>query len=203
MWAEFQNAALLWQQAHPLLAPLAFAAVFVLLSALALPGCGPLALLAGAAWGVGLGTLAVGLASTAGATLAFLGARHLGREALTRGDGPRPGSRLDRARGLLARAEAVLERGGPLALVWLRLVPIVPYPLLNPLLGLTRMTLRGFVGPSFVGLLIGSLPWVCAGQAVSSSWQAGGLDLPSLALAASLFLITPLLAARMLKRAQA
>ncbi|MCE2915807.1 MAG: VTT domain-containing protein [Rubrivivax sp.] len=199
IWASLPDTLLLWQQAHPLLAPLAFAVVFVLLSALSLPGCGPLALMAGAAWGLAAGTLAVGLASTVGATLAFLAARRLARAA----PAPRPGSRLARARGWLDRGEALLERGGPLALVWLRLVPIVPYPLLNPLLGLTRISLRGFVVPSFFGLLIGSLPWVSAGQALSKSWHAGGLDVPSTAVAASLFVLTPLLAARMLRRTAA
>jgi uncharacterized membrane protein YdjX (TVP38/TMEM64 family) len=198
-WTQLQDTALAWQQAHPALAPLAWAALFVLLSALALPGCGPLALLAGAAWGVGVGTVAVGAASTLGATLAFLGARHLARNAKPAS----PGSRRERAAALLARGEALLDRGGPLALVWLRLVPVVPYPLLNPLLGLTRMPLSQFFWPSLVGLVIGSLPWVCAGQAVARSWQIGGLDLPSLAVAASLFLITPLLAARMLKKVPA
>jgi uncharacterized membrane protein YdjX (TVP38/TMEM64 family) len=194
-WSQLQDTALAWQQAHPALAPLAWAGLFVLLSALALPGCGPLALLAGAAWGVGAGTLAVGAASTLGATLAFLAARRLARDARPAA----PGSRRAKAAALLSRGEALLELGGPLALVWLRLIPVVPYPLLNLLLGLTRMRLSQFFWPSLVGLVIGSLPWVCAGQAVARSWQLGGLDVPSLAVAASLFLITPLIAARMLK----
>jgi uncharacterized membrane protein YdjX (TVP38/TMEM64 family) len=192
----------LWQQAHPLLAPVvtlaAFLLVFVLLSALALPGCGPLALLAGAQWGWVAGTLLVGLASTLGATLSFLAARRLGRAAVP----ARPGSRRAKAEAWLMRGDTLLERGGPLALVGLRLLPLVPYPLLNPLLGLGRIGLAGFFWPSLLGLTLGSLPWVCAGQALAGSWRLGGLDAPALAVAASLFLITPLVAARLLKKAR-
>jgi uncharacterized membrane protein YdjX (TVP38/TMEM64 family) len=188
----------LWQQAHPWIAPLAFAAVFALLSALAIPGCGPLAMLAGATWGWQVGTLLVGLASTLGATMSFLVARRITRGARP----PRPGSRLARARDWLQRGDALLARGGPLALVWLRLLPLVPYPLLNPLLGMGRMDLARFFWPSLLGLTLGSLPWVGAGQALVGSWRQGTLDLPAAALAASLFLLTPLVAARMLKEAR-
>lgn len=189
----------LWQQTHPWLAPLAFGLVFAMLSALAIPGCGPLALLAGASWGWLAGTLLVGLASTLGATLSFLVARRFGRAAAP----ARPGSRRARAQAWLTRGDALLERGGPLALLWLRLLPVVPYPLLNPLLGLGRIRLASFFWPSLVGLTLGSLPWVGAGQALAGSWRLGELDVPATALAASLFLLTPLVAARMIRRADA
>jgi uncharacterized membrane protein YdjX (TVP38/TMEM64 family) len=151
-----------WQDAAPLGFLLGFAALFTLLSALALPGCAPLALLAGSAFGGLAGTLVVGGASTLGALLAFLAARHWAREGVRR--------RLGRRLRVLDDAVA---RHGAWALFWLRLVPLVPYPLLNPLLGVSGLSTRGFLWPSLAGLTLGSLPYVWAGQALGG-WLAEG-----------------------------
>mgnify|MGYP000084119165 CR=1 FL=1 len=75
-WRQQHGVWSAWQMARPLTFLLGFMALFTLLSALALPGCAPLALLAGTAFGAVGGTLLVGLASTLGATIAFLVARH-------------------------------------------------------------------------------------------------------------------------------
>ena len=60
----------------------AFFGVYVVVTALSLPGAVPLTLAGGALFGLGLGTLVVSFASTAGATLAMLVSRHLLREAV-------------------------------------------------------------------------------------------------------------------------
>lgn len=142
-----------WRATHPVLFTLGFGLVFALLSALTLPGCSVLALVAGPLFGPIAGTLLLGAASTAGAVLPFLGARHLARDAAQARHGHR-----------LQSLEALLVRGGPWSLLALRVVPLVPFPVLNPLLGLTRMSLRSFVLPSFAGLTLASVPWVWLGQ---------------------------------------
>jgi uncharacterized membrane protein YdjX (TVP38/TMEM64 family) len=162
-WWQQQHAQWrLWQEAAPVGFLLGFALLFTLLSALALPGCAPLALLAGSAFGGVAGALVVGGASTLGALLAFLAARHWARE--------RVQLRLGHRLRLL---DDTVARHGPWALFWLRLVPLVPYPLLNPLLGLSRLSTRGFVWPSLAGLTVGSLPYVWAGQSLGA-WLAEG-----------------------------
>ncbi|MCU0920011.1 MAG: VTT domain-containing protein [Burkholderiaceae bacterium] len=161
-WQQQQGQWRLWQEAAPLSFLFGFALLFTLLSALALPGCGPLALIAGSAFGGLAGTLVVGGASTLGALLAFLAARHWGRERVQRRLGHR-----------LRLLDDAVDRHGPWALFWLRLVPLVPYPLLNPLLGLSRLSTRDFLWPSLAGLTVGSLPYAWAGQSLGT-WLAEG-----------------------------
>ena len=156
--------------------------LFVLLSALALPGCAALSLLAGSAFGTLAGTLLVGLASTLGALLAFLAARHWARERVQR----RLGHRLQ---GL----DALIARHGAPGLVGLRLLPLLPYPVLNPLLGLSRMSVPAFFWPSLAGLTLGSLPYVWAGQSLQALLQGlPGRHLLWLAAACSLLLAAAL-----------
>ena len=191
-WRQQHGLWLAWQAARPLAFLLGFLLVFTLLSALALPGCAPLALLAGSAFGAVGGTLVVGLASTLGATLSFLAARHLARTALRQ----RLGHRLQ-------ALDAAAQRDGPLWLFWLRLVPLVPYPVINPLLGLSRLSLAGFVLPSLAGLTLGSVPYVWAGTSLGGLWQGGAPDWWLLAAAAVVLAATAALARQRLQHASA
>ena len=192
-WWRHQHAvSAAWQAAQPLAFLLGFLLVFTLLSALALPGCAPLALLAGSAFGAVGGTLVVGLASTLGATLSFLAARHLARTQLRQ----RLGHRLQ-------ALDAAAQRDGPLWLFWLRLVPLLPYPVINPLLGLSRLSLAGFVWPSLAGLTLGSVPYVWAGTSLLGLWQGGAPDWWLLAAAAGLLAATAALARQRLQHAPA
>lgn len=161
-----------WLQAHqqtlltaverrPWTSGLGFFLVFTLLSALALPGCGLLALGAGLCFGWPAGTLLVLVASTVGATLSFLAARHLWRDAVQQRWGHR-----------LVAVEAGLARDGAFYLFALRLAPVIPYALINPLMGLSSMPTRRFFGVSLLGMLAGSAAYVYAGTtlAQAASW---------------------------------
>src|SRR5512147_3118913 len=117
-----------WCEQHPVAFTLGFALLFALMAAVTLPGCSVLSLMAGPLFGAVAGTLLVGVASTIGATASFLAARHLARPAAQARFGHR-----------LRPVEAFLARHGRWSLFVLRLVPLVPFPVLNPLLGLTRM----------------------------------------------------------------
>ena len=177
-WWQQQHAQWrLWQEAAPLSFLIGFVLIFTLLSALAVPGCAPLALLAGSAFGGLAGTLIVGGASTLGALLAFLAARHWARERVQRRLGHR-----------LRMLDDAVARHGTWALFWLRLVPLVPYPLLNPLLGVSRLSTRGFLWPSLAGLTLGSLPYVWAGQSLGAWLAEGRPDWGALAAVAAMLL---------------
>lgn len=169
-----------WHEAAPQLFPLAFFAAFVLLSALALPGCSVLALAAGGCFGLVSGTLLVGVASTVGACASMLASRHWLRAPVLRRWGPR-----------LTRIESAMAREGPLVLFTLRLVPVVPYPLLNPLMGLTRMPLASFALLSLAGMLPGTAAYVLAGTDLARWLNGGSLWSPTLVAAVGLLALLP------------
>jgi uncharacterized membrane protein YdjX (TVP38/TMEM64 family) len=163
-WLRGQQSAMLAQQAaHPLAFTACLFMVFAALSAFALPGCSVLALAAGLCLGLMPGTLLVGLASTVGATLSFLAARFWWRDAVQQRWGHR-----------LANVEQSLARDGAYYLFSLRLAPVIPYALVNPLMGLSAMPTARFFGVSFLGMLPGSAVYVYAGTVFGQvqSWQA-------------------------------
>ncbi len=73
----------------------------------------------------------------------------------------------------MQRFDGLMRSQGGLWLVALRLLPVVPFPALNPLLGLSSMPLRSFFWPSLVGLTLGSLPYVWAGLSLMDAWRTG------------------------------
>jgi uncharacterized membrane protein YdjX (TVP38/TMEM64 family) len=173
------HAALLaWHGERPLEVLCAFCLVFTLMSALAIPGCSVLAVGAGAVFGLPAGALLVSLTSAVGATLSFALARRFAREPLRRRFGPR-----------LDAIDAGWQRDGALYLFSLRMAPVVPYALLNPLMGLTAMPTWTFFWVSAVGMLAGSAFYAAAGAGIGQ-WAGGGL--PSTAVLASLALMTML-----------
>lgn len=164
---------LAWHSAEPVLFCTGFFVAFAVLSATALPGCGVLALIAGMCFGWVVGTLVVAVASTVGATASFLLARRWWRDAVRRRWGHR-----------LLAIEAGLARDGALYLFALRLAPVIPYALINPLMGLTGMSTRLFASVSLVGMLAGSAAYAYAGALLAHA--AGPHDLLSPGLAAAL-----------------
>src|SRR5574337_1103909 len=112
----------------------AFVAVYILQTALSLPGAAILSLAAGAIFGALMGMLYVNIGATVGASLAFLVARYLFRDTIRNKFGTP-----------LEKINAELETRGLNYLLFLRLVPIFPFFLINLGAGLTGMPLRTFV----------------------------------------------------------
>lgn len=120
--------------------------VFVLVYAVAVPAPFPKSVLnavAGLAFGIPVGASAVIVGATAGAIGAFLLGRRLGRDAVA-----------ELARGRLARVDALVERYGVTAAVAVRVVPVLPFTVLNYACGVTAMRLRHYA----VGTAIGTVP---------------------------------------------
>ena len=148
-------------------------AIYVLITGLSLPLATVMTLVI--AWlfkmvfGPGLGfVLAVAVVScgsTAGATVCFLLSRYLLRDAVRN----RFGSRL-------AAFNEALSREGPYCLFLLRLTPVVPFFVVNLVMGVTSLGVRTFWWVSQVGMLPGTLVYVYAGWAVPSlkTLAAGG-----------------------------
>ena len=153
----------------PVSVMLGFIALYVAVTALSLPGAVILTLTAGALFGLALGTLVVSVASTAGATLAMLSARTVLRDWVQSKWGQRLGSIQQ---GIAAQ--------GAFYLFSLRLLPVVPFFLLNLAMGLTRMKVWTYAWVSQIGMLAGTLAYVNAGTQLGQISSLGGILSPAL-----------------------
>ncbi|MDV5825340.1 FAD-dependent oxidoreductase [Sphingobium naphthae] len=151
----------------PLLVVASFFAVYVVLTALSVPGAVILTLAAGALFGVAAGTLIVSFASSIGATLAFLASRHLFRDAVQSRFGAR-----------LRRINDGVERDGAFYLFSLRLVPIFPFFAVNLLMGLTPIRTWTFYWASQMGMLLGTIVYVNAGTQLARIEQLRDIASP-------------------------
>lgn len=141
-----------------------FLLLFTLLSAFAVPGCSVLGVVAGLCWGGAWGAVLMSAAATLGATVAFMASRHLARDRV------RVWVAQQRWAPRWQRLEALVHHHpwqAALALFSLRLAPVVPYPMVNPLMGLGPMPWRTFAGVSFLGMLPGSAAYTWAGAVLS------------------------------------
>ena len=162
-----QTDLLAWRANHPWQSGLAFFAVYVMVTALSLPGAAIMTLAIGALFGLVTATILVSFASTAGATLAFLLARTLFRDPVKRRFGDR-----------LAPIEAGLSKDGALYLLSLRLAPVFPFFLINILMGLTEMPVLRYALVSQVGMLPGTIVYVNAGTQLASLTSLKGILSP-------------------------
>jgi dihydrolipoamide dehydrogenase len=153
------------------LAVFIYAAVYIVITALSLPGAAVMTLAGGAVFGLWAGTLIVSFASTIGATLAFLTSRFLLRDYIQ-----------DRFSDRLQKINEGVETDGSFYLFTLRLVPVFPFFVINLVMGLTPIKTGIFYIVSQVGMLPGTLAYVNAGTQLSQVESASGiLSLPLLA----------------------
>lgn len=187
-----QGELLAWRDAQPLTAALGFVGLYVAATALSIPGATVLTLAGGALFGLATGTLLVAVAATIGATLAMLVARYLLRDFVKARFG-------ERIRAL----DAGIERDGALYLFTLRLVPVVPFFLINLAAGLTALPVRTYVWVSGLGMLPGTVVYVNAGTQLGRVESLSGLLSPGLIASFVLLGVFPLLARRALDAWQA
>ena len=132
--------------------------------------------------------LAVNVAATAGAVLAFLSARYRLGESLQ-----------ERYREQLARFNAEIERNGPRYLLTLRLLPVFPFFLVNFLSGLTRVPLATFIWTTSLGIIPGSAVYAFAGGQLETVHDIGDVLSARVLLAfgsLALFTLTPAIISR-------
>lgn len=159
-----------------------FLIVYIVSTAASLPGATILTLAGGAIFGFWFGTLLVSIASTLGATLAFLVSRFLLRDFVE----ARFGNRL----GAINRG---IEREGALYLFTLRLVPLFPFFLVNLTMGMTSIKTLTFLFVSQVGMLPGTAVYVNAGTQLAQLDSLKGILSPPLLLSFVLIGVLPLL----------
>ena len=168
---------------HPFLFAGGFFTVYVAYVAAALPGIEVLSLAAGALFGLVEGTVLVSFASTLGATLAMLASRFLFRDAVVRHFGAR-----------LQGIDRGLARDGAFYLFSLRLIPAVPFFLINLLAGLAPIRARTYWWVSQLGMLPATLVYVNAGTRLGEVTSLSGLLSPALIGSLLLLAVLPWLA---------
>jgi pyruvate/2-oxoglutarate dehydrogenase complex dihydrolipoamide dehydrogenase (E3) component/uncharacterized membrane protein YdjX (TVP38/TMEM64 family) len=174
-------------EANTLGAALAFGALYVLLTALSLPGAALLTLFAGAVFGLWRGVLIASFSASIGATLAMLVSRYLLRDSVRK-----------RFNQQLKRIDAGIEREGGFYLFALRLVPIFPFFVINLLMGLTAIRAWTFYWVSQLGMLAGTVVYVNAGRELGQLQSLPGILSWRLLLAFAALGLLPLIARKIL-----
>jgi pyruvate/2-oxoglutarate dehydrogenase complex dihydrolipoamide dehydrogenase (E3) component/uncharacterized membrane protein YdjX (TVP38/TMEM64 family) len=174
-------------QAHPWWAGTVFFTVYAGLTVLSFPGTVVLTILAGALFGLVSGTMLVSFASNVGALIAMLISRFLLRDWVQR-----------RFAKQITGINRGLDRDGAFYLVSLRLIPIVPFVLLNPALGLTRVNMWTFWWTTQLGMLPGNAIYVNAGRQLARIREISDILSPSMIGTLILLAVFPLAATRLL-----
>jgi len=134
--------------------PMLFVLIYIAATVFFLPGS-VLTLGAGAVFGVAWGSVYVSVASTLGATAAFLVGRYVARAWVAK--------KIEGNDSFAAIDRAVAAEGWKVVGLT-RLSPVFPFALLNYAFGLTRVTLRDYVLASWIGMMPGTVMYVYLGS---------------------------------------
>ncbi|MFH2305878.1 TVP38/TMEM64 family protein [Enterobacter hormaechei] len=165
----------------PLQSALIYFAVYVLVSALSIPGAALLTLLGGAIFNLWEATLLVSLASTLCATLAMLVSRYLLRDWVQR-----------RFAAQMNTIDVGMVRDGARYLFALRLMPLFPFFLVNLLMGLTRIQVRHYWWVSQLAMLPATVIYLNAGRELGKLTTLRDILSPGLLFAFTLLGLLPL-----------
>ena len=172
-----------WRDASPVLVLGGFFLIYVVVTALSLPGAAILTITAGALFGLFEGLLLASFASSIGALLAFLVSRYILRDTIKKKFPER-----------LTAIDKGVEREGAFYLFTLRLVPLFPFFLINLLMGLTAIKSWTFYWVSQLGMLAGTFVFVNAGTQLAQLNSLQGILSFDLILSFVLLGVFPLIA---------
>jgi uncharacterized membrane protein YdjX (TVP38/TMEM64 family) len=141
-------------------APVAFVGIYAVTTLAPVPK-NVLSAVAGLLFGVAAGVALVLVAAMLGAMTAFGLGRALGRDAVERLTGAR-----------VQKVDELLARRGLIAVIAVRLVPVVPFTAINYTAGLTAVRLRDYTLGTAVGIIPGTVAYVTLGTyaTVPGSW---------------------------------
>jgi len=159
-----------------------YTSIYVLTTALSLPGATILTLAGGALFGLKIGLIIVSFASTIGATLAFLVSRFFLKDWVQ-----------NKFSEKIKVINDGIEKEGAFYLFTLRLLPIFPFFLINLVMGLTPIRVLTFYIVSQLGMLLGTAVYVNAGVELSKIDGLSGILSPSLLISFTLLGLVPLL----------
>ncbi|HYN39866.1 MAG TPA: TVP38/TMEM64 family protein, partial [Rhodospirillales bacterium] len=161
--SRHRDALLDWRERHEALAVLTFITVYLLLTALSIPGAVWMTIAGGFLFGIVAGSTYAVIGATIGSCLVFLAARLLASDWLRR-----------RAGTEIGRMEAGFRRDALSYLLVLRLVPIFPFWLVNLVPALLGVPLGTFLIGTLLGIIPGSIVYASVGHGLGAVIAAGG-----------------------------
>ncbi|MFH2064182.1 MAG: FAD-dependent oxidoreductase [Pseudomonadota bacterium] len=177
---------------HPVLTPAIYVMIYIVVTALSLPGAVIMTLAGGALFGLLLGTVLISFASTIGATLAFLVSRFLLRDFVQKKFGDK-----------LKAINQGIEKDGAFYLFTLRLIPVFPFFVINLVMGLTPIRTVSYYITSQIGMLAGTIVYVNAGTQLGKLESLKGILSPELIFSFALLGIFPLIAKKIVETVKA
>lgn len=178
--AQHRATLLDWVGRRPIVAAAVYFGLYVLVVALSLPGGAVMTLTGGFLFGTWIGTLLAVLGATGGACLLFLAAR-----------GALAPLVAGRAAGLVDRLRPGLERDGFFYLLTLRLIPVVPFWLVNLAPALVGMPFGAYAAATAIGIVPATAVFAGIGAGLGEVLAAGGR--PNLGIVLSPPILLPLL----------
>ncbi|MBI1196244.1 MAG: TVP38/TMEM64 family protein [Phenylobacterium sp.] len=168
--------------AHPVLAVAAFVAAYAVVTAASVPGAAIMTLSGGFLFGVWLGGAASLVGATAGATAIYAATRSAFGEPLRR--------RAEAQGGTLKRIVDGVSRDALSYILTVRLIPLVPFWLVNIAAGVAGAPLRAYVVGSFIGMAPATLVYSWMGAGLGRVFERGGE--PDLSILLEPYLLGPL-----------
>ena len=176
-----RTALLSWTQSNLLLALLLFACIYMLAVAVSIPGAWFLTLTSGFLFGPMLGTAIVILSATIGAFCVYLAVRFALRDWVA-----------GKTTKWLKAMEKGFQNDAFSYLLFLRLVPLFPFWLINIVPALLGVSSRVFLVATFLGIIPGSFVYVLVGNSMGHVFDAN--QTPSLEILKDPVVLLPLLA---------
>jgi uncharacterized membrane protein YdjX (TVP38/TMEM64 family) len=171
----------------PLLVIASYMAIYIIVTSLSLPGAAVLSLAGGTLFGLWVGVIVVSFASTIGATLACFAARYVLREWIQQ-----------KFEQKLVTVNQEIERQGAFYLFTLRLIPAIPFWIINLVMGLTKMPLSTFYWVSQVGMFPATIAYVNAGKELGKIDSFSGILSPGLIMSFVILGIFPITVKKLL-----
>ena len=153
----------LWLKAAGIWAPVTYIAVYVVATILILPSTA-LNLMGGAIFGPWMGTFWTSIGAIIAAIASFFFARTVGREVVTQ-----------RLAGRWQAIDAEVQQGAVFYMFAIRLMPIMPYGLVNFAAGLTSISFKDYVIGTALGTVPGILPFVLLGSSGLKAIRTGDI----------------------------
>jgi uncharacterized membrane protein YdjX (TVP38/TMEM64 family) len=153
---EIKDQLLALAQRHPILAPMVYGIVYIIMTLIS-PSAALFSMIGGFLFGTLKATLFVVIAGTLSASLAFLATRYF------------IGNQIQQAYAHhLARFNKELVTYGMYYFIIIRIIPLLPFLLVNILAGLTRVPFMTFIWTTAFGIIPATLVYTFAGQELSA-----------------------------------